>query len=55
MEGLSAELSIIAFQDEQPVGIALSGLRTIDGKKVAWNGGTGVAVPLRSQGVDGNL
>lgn len=54
-EGLSAELSIIAFQDEQPVGIALSGLRTIDGKKVAWNGGTGVAVPLRGQGVGRKL
>lgn len=54
-EGLSAELSIVAFQDEQPVGIALSGLRLIDGKRVAWNGGTGVAVSLRGQGVGRQL
>ncbi len=55
MEGLSAELSIVAFQNEDPVGIVLSGVRTIDGKKVAWNGGTGVAAPLRRHGVGRRL
>lgn len=55
MEGLSADLSIIAFQDEQPVGIVLSGVRTIDGKRVAWNGGTGVAASVRRQGLGRQL
>ncbi|MGO0063755.1 N-acetyltransferase family protein [Brevibacillus fluminis] len=50
-EGLSSDLSIVAFQDDQPVGLILSGVRTIDGKKVAWNGGTGVASAYRKQGV----
>ncbi|WP_246009520.1 GNAT family N-acetyltransferase [Brevibacillus fluminis] len=50
-EGLSSDLSIVAFHDDQPVGLILSGVRTIDGKKVAWNGGTGVASAYRKQGV----
>ncbi|MGE5701016.1 MAG: GNAT family N-acetyltransferase [Clostridia bacterium] len=50
-EGLSSDLSIVAFIDDQPAGLVLSGVRTIDGKKVAWNGGTGVANEYRRQGV----
>lgn len=51
MEGLSPELSIVAIHDGEPVGLVLTGVRTIDGKKVAWNGGTGVASSFRSKGL----
>lgn len=50
-EGLSPALSVVAFAGEQAIGLLLSGVRTINGKKVAWNGGTGVAPEFRSQGV----
>ncbi|GIM46576.1 hypothetical protein DNHGIG_21250 [Collibacillus ludicampi] len=50
-EGLSPALSIVAFIHDQPVGLVLSGVRIIDGKKVAWNGGTGVAPQFRGQGI----
>ncbi len=55
MEGLSPALSVIAFVDGEPVGLVLSGVRLIDGKKVAWNGGTGVATEYRRQGVGRKL
>ncbi|HEU4963204.1 MAG TPA: GNAT family N-acetyltransferase [Bacilli bacterium] len=51
MEGLSPALSVVAFVDGEPAGIVLSGLRTIDGQKIAWNGGTGVAARFRRTGV----
>lgn len=50
-EGLSPELSVVAFVDGEPAGLVLNGLRTVDGKKVSWNGGTGVAVKFRRTGV----
>ncbi|MFD1739349.1 GNAT family N-acetyltransferase [Bacillus salitolerans] len=50
-EGLSADLSVVGFMNGQPAGIILSGIRMIQGKKVAWNGGTGVATAFRRQGV----
>ncbi|WP_223700441.1 GNAT family N-acetyltransferase [Sutcliffiella deserti] len=50
-ENLSPSLSIIAFDKEKPIGILLSGMKQINGKKVAWNGGTGVAKPYRQKGV----
>ncbi|MDZ5471527.1 GNAT family N-acetyltransferase [Bacillus sp. 31A1R] len=50
-EGLSPNLSIVAFKDNEPVGIVKNGIRNIDGKKVGWNGGTGVASGLRKQGI----
>jgi len=50
-EGLSTELSIVAFKDEEPVGIVKSGVRQFNGKKIAWNGGTGVASSVRKQGI----
>ncbi|PLS17262.1 N-acetyltransferase [Bacillus sp. M6-12] len=51
LEGLSPSLSLVAFIDDQPVGILLNGIRVINGKKFAWNGGTGVAPQYRKQGV----
>ncbi len=50
-EGISPELSVIAFDGDKPVGFVLSGVRMIDGKKVAWNGGTGVTTAYRRKGV----
>lgn len=49
-EGLSLEDSFAAYIDGQPLGIVLNGFRDIDGKKVAWNGGTGVVPEYRGQG-----
>lgn len=51
MENLSAALSIVAFDQQKPIGILLSGVKTINGRRVAWNGGTGVAVAYRRKGV----
>ncbi|OEH92090.1 GNAT family N-acetyltransferase [Bacillus solimangrovi] len=54
-EGLSANHSIVAFDGNKPIGIVLNGLRMIDGKKVAWNGGTGVATTYRGSGIGKKL
>lgn len=50
-DGLSPEHSFIAFRDGKPAGFLLNGIRTNDGKRVAWNGGTGVSPAFRGQGV----
>lgn len=50
-EGLSPELSIVAFDQNNPVGIVLNGFRQIDGKKTSWNGGTGISPDFRGKGV----
>ncbi|MHC0036341.1 GNAT family N-acetyltransferase [Pseudoneobacillus sp. C159] len=51
LEGLSPRLSIVAFMDGEPVGIIKNGIRTFQGQKIAWNGGTGVATAYRKHGV----
>ncbi|WP_430788897.1 GNAT family N-acetyltransferase [Virgibacillus flavescens] len=50
-EGFSPEFSIVAFDDDKPVGIINTGFRVIKGRKTGWNGGTGVAPDYRNQGV----
>ncbi|MFJ6207177.1 GNAT family N-acetyltransferase [Lysinibacillus sp. NPDC092081] len=50
-EGLSPELSIVAFDHNNPVGIVLNGFRQIDGMKTSWNGGTGISPDYRGKGV----
>lgn len=50
-EGLSMNHSIIAFDEEKPAGIVLNGFRLVNGKKISWNGGTGVATEYRGKGV----
>ncbi|MBP2239501.1 GNAT superfamily N-acetyltransferase [Cytobacillus eiseniae] len=50
-EGLSPHLSIVAFIDNKPIGIVKNGIREFNGKKLAWNGGTGVASELRNKGI----
>jgi ribosomal protein S18 acetylase RimI-like enzyme len=54
-EGLSLEDSLAAHVDGQPVGIVVNGFREIEGKKVAWNGGTGIAPAYRGQGIGRKL
>lgn len=48
---LRAEHSIVAFVDEQPVGHVLVAMKRIEGKKIAWNGGTGVYPEFRGLGL----
>ncbi|MFS0861824.1 GNAT family N-acetyltransferase [Fredinandcohnia sp. 179-A 10B2 NHS] len=55
LEGLSPTLSVIAYDGTTPVGIILNGVRLINGKKVSWNGGTGVAPEYRGKGVGKQL
>jgi GNAT superfamily N-acetyltransferase len=54
-EGLSMTMSLVAFDEEEPVAIILNGVRTIEGKKTVWNGGTGVAATYRGKGVSKQL
>ncbi|USG65497.1 GNAT family N-acetyltransferase [Brevibacillus ruminantium] len=54
-EGYTSALSVVAFSDGAPVGLVASGVRSIAGKKVAWNGGTGVATEFRRQGLGRKL
>ncbi|MCG1020419.1 GNAT family N-acetyltransferase [Sutcliffiella horikoshii] len=50
-ECISADLSIVAFDGEEPVGLLLSGYKQIGNELIAWNGGTGVASSHRRKGV----
>ncbi|AZN41025.1 GNAT family N-acetyltransferase [Paenibacillus albus] len=49
-EGLSLEHSLAAYDGNEPVGFVMNGFRIINGKKVAWNGGTGISPAYRGQG-----
>ncbi|MGU3472860.1 GNAT family N-acetyltransferase [Paenibacillus sp. D51F] len=51
LEELSPTLSFLACRDNRAVGIVLSGIREVQGRKVAWNGGTGVAQEERGTGI----
>ncbi|MBO8165383.1 MAG: GNAT family N-acetyltransferase [Brevibacillus sp.] len=55
MEDLSPSLSFVAFVDGKPAGLVLNGLRTVNGSKVSWNGGTCVADEWRGKGVGAAL
>lgn len=54
-EGLSPEISIVAFKEEMPIGIVLNGIRERDGKRIAWNGGTGISPEHRNKGLGKQL
>lgn len=45
------ELSVAAYIDGEPAGFVMIGWREIGGKKLAWNGGTGVASAFRGRGL----
>lgn len=49
-ENLLLEASVGVFEGKQLVGFVLHGLDTIDGKRVAYNGGTAVVPEFRGQG-----
>lgn len=48
-EGLSAALSVVAFDDATPIGFVLQGIREVNGQKVSWNGGTGIIPEYRGK------
>lgn len=43
--------SIVAYVDGKPVGFVFIGIKTVNGKKLAWNGGTGVFPEYRGRGI----
>lgn len=49
------DLSIAAYIDGQPAGFVLIGWREELGRKMAWNGGTGVVPKFRGQGLSKRL
>lgn len=60
MEGLIGSLhnnsirpehSVVAYADGKPVGFVFVGIKTVEGKKLAWNGGTGVFPEYRGRGI----
>ena len=50
-ENISLEHSLIAFEQNRPVGFLLNAFRVSRNRKSAWNGGTGVASDMRGKGV----
>lgn len=50
-EGIRPEQSIVGFVDDKPVGFVFIAIRTVNGKKIAWNGGTGVFPEYRGYGL----
>ena len=50
-ENISLEHSLIAFDQNRPVGFLLNAFRVSRDRKIAWNGGTGVAPDMRGKGV----
>ncbi|MBP1964438.1 GNAT family N-acetyltransferase [Paenibacillus aceris] len=49
-EGLSFEHSLVMFERNEPIGFVMNGFRSIEGKKVTWNGGTGIVPAYRGKG-----
>ncbi|MCM3601383.1 GNAT family N-acetyltransferase [Robertmurraya korlensis] len=50
-EGLSDELSVVAFWNDKPVGLIVNGIREFQGELIGWNGGTAVDKDYRSKGI----
>ncbi|WP_391560538.1 GNAT family N-acetyltransferase [Robertmurraya sp.] len=50
-EGLSDELSVVAFWNDKPVGLIVNGIREFQGELIGWNGGTAVNKDYRSKGI----
>lgn len=48
-------LSVAAFVGNTPAGFVMIGWREVEGRKLAWNGGTGVAPAFRGQGLSKRL
>lgn len=54
-EKLSPRYSHVAFDDQKPIGILVSGIKERGGIKTSWNGGTGVHPDYRDEGVGHKL
>lgn len=54
-EGLSANLSIVAFDENEPIGFVLQGMREVDGHLISWNGGTGIVPEYRGKKIGAEL
>ncbi|KQX65852.1 GNAT family N-acetyltransferase [Paenibacillus sp. Root444D2] len=54
-EELSLEHSLVVYENSEPIGFVMNGFRVIEGKKVAWNGGTGIAAEHRGKGIGKKL
>ncbi|SDN70043.1 Ribosomal protein S18 acetylase RimI [Paenibacillus sp. yr247] len=54
-EGLSLEHSLAVYANGEPIGFVMNGFRFIEGKKVAWNGGTGISPEHRGKGIGKKL
>ncbi|WP_261300751.1 GNAT family N-acetyltransferase [Paenibacillus andongensis] len=54
-EGLSLEHSLVVYENSDPIGFVMNGFRVIEGKRVAWNGGTGIAPENRGKGIGKKL
>lgn len=48
-KGIPLENSLAIYVDGEPAGFVMNGVRDVDGKKLAWNGGTGIAPVFRGQ------
>ncbi|HZG55145.1 GNAT family N-acetyltransferase [Paenibacillus sp.] len=54
-EGVSPELSFVAYADGRPAGLLLTAMRTIGGERLAWNAGTCVHPDRRGSGIGAAL
>jgi len=54
-EGLSVELSVVAFDGDRLIGFILQGIRENNGVKISWNGGTGIIPEYRGKGIGAML
>ncbi|GIP37134.1 hypothetical protein J31TS4_04140 [Paenibacillus sp. J31TS4] len=50
-DSIRPDLSVVAVEDGVPAGFVLIAFKSIDGVKIAWNGGTGVSPVFRSRGI----
>lgn len=48
---IKPELSVVAFVNDDPAGFVFIATKIVDGRKWAWNGGTGVAPEYRGKGI----
>ncbi|MDF2721144.1 MAG: Acetyltransferase [Paenibacillus sp.] len=49
--GVRPELSVVGYVNDRPVGFVFVAVRVVGGKKLAWNGGTGVFPEYRGLGL----
>jgi ribosomal protein S18 acetylase RimI-like enzyme len=50
-QGIRPELSIVGYADDMPVGFVFIAVKQAEGKKLGWNGGTGVYSDFRGRGI----